>query len=148
MTKRIVILSFLMASLCLGINATNKKRIQCTFDQGWTFKLCANHAEATKVLNTLGIENPNISASSSVAKKTKVTDDTEPEQAQVTASEITTSHSAQIYADKDFRKVTIPHDWSIELPFDPKVGGSAGYLKAVKAYMPRTSLSLPNTEKC
>lgn len=129
MTKRIVILSFLMASLCLGINATNKKRIQCTFDQGWTFKLCANHAEATKVLNTLGIENPNISASSSVAKKTKVTDDTEPEQAQVTASEITTSHSAQTYADKDFRKVTIPHDWSIELPFDPKVGGSAGYLQ-------------------
>ena len=132
MKKRIIILSFLMASFCLGINAASKKRTRCTFDQGWTFKLCANHAEASKVLHTLGIANPNLSSPTSAAKKTKVTDDTEPEQAQVTASEITSSNTSSLLSDKTtgkaFRNVTIPHDWSIELPFDPKMGGSAGYL--------------------
>ena len=134
MKKKIIILSFLMASFCLGMNAANKKRIQCTFDQGWTFKLCANHAEASQVLHTLGISNPNLSSNTSTGKKTKITDDTEPEQAQVTASEITSSQattstsSASLSSNKSFRNVTIPHDWSIELPFDPKVGGSAGYL--------------------
>lgn len=28
----------------------------------------------------------------------------------------------------DFRPVQIPHDWSVELPFDRSAGGSAGYL--------------------
>ena len=69
MKKRIIILSFLMASFCLGMNAAGKKRTRCTFDQGWTFKLCANHAEASKVLNTLGIANPNLSSPTSAAKK-------------------------------------------------------------------------------
>lgn len=132
MKKKIIILSFLMASFCLGINAASKKRTRCTFDQGWTFKLCANHAEASKVLHTLGITNPNLSSPTSAAKKTKLTDDTEPEQAQVTASEITSSNTSSLLSDKTtgkaFRNVTIPHDWSIELPFDPKMGGSAGYL--------------------
>ena len=128
MKKRLIILSFIMAFFCLGMTAANKKRTLGTFDQGWTFKLCANHTEASQVLRSLGISNPNLSSNAPSAKKTKVTDDTEPEQAQVTASEITTSQSISRSSDKDFRSVTIPHDWSIELPFDPKVGGSAGYL--------------------
>jgi len=62
--------------------------------------------------------------------KTTVTDDTEPEQAQVTASEVVnvTSGGPSIYAQTHFRPVQVPHDWSIELPFDRKMGGSAGYL--------------------
>ena len=151
MKKKIIILSFLMASFCLGINAASKKRTRCTFDQGWTFKLCANHAEASKVLHTLGIANPNLSSPTSAAKKTKVTDDTEPEQAQVTASEITSSNTSSLLSDKTtgkaFRNVTIPHDWSIELPFDPKMGGRLVILQAGKASMPRTSRSRLNIRR-
>ncbi len=128
MKKRIIILSFLMASICLGMKSNPKLRIKGTFDQGWTFRLCASHAEASKVLQSLGIANPDLSSPASTAQKTKVTDDTEPEQAQVTASEITTSNAYSQSSDKAFRNVTIPHDWSIELPFDQKMGGSAGYL--------------------
>ena len=32
------------------------------------------------------------------------------------------------FGNKEFRSVSVPHDWSIELPFDPQMGGSAGYL--------------------
>ena len=128
MKKRIIILSVLLAAICLGMQASTKKRIRGTFDQGWTFRLCANHAEASEVLRTLGITDSDLSAQVAATSKTKVTDDTEPEQAQVTASEITKGQASAPSSDKAFRSVTIPHDWSIELPFDPKMGGSAGYL--------------------
>ena len=128
MKKRIIILSVLLAAICLGMQASTKKRIRGTFDQGWTFRLCANHAEASEVLRTLGIADSDLSAQVAATSKTKVTDDTEPEQAQITASEITKGQASTPSSDKAFRSVTIPHDWSIELPFDPKMGGSAGYL--------------------
>lgn len=128
MKKRIIILSVLLAAICLGMQASTKKRIRGTFDQGWTFRLCANHAEASEVLRTLGIADSDLSAQVAATSKTEVTDDTEPEQAQVTASEITKGQASAPSSDKAFRNVTIPHDWSIELPFDPKMGGSAGYL--------------------
>ena len=43
----------------------------------------------------------------------------------------------------DFKAVFVPHDWSSELPFEPKVGGAAGYLAGgqgvyVKDFTPPT----------
>ena len=128
MKKKLIILSLAFIVCCGSVCAATKNRIRATFDQGWTFRLCKNHTDATEVIKSLGVTNPGLSLESQAAKKTKVTDDTEPEQAQVTASEITTSKSSQLYHDNTFRPVTIPHDWSIELPFDTQVGGSAGYL--------------------
>ena len=128
MKKKLIILSLAFIACCGSVHAAAKNRIRATFDQGWTFRLCKTHADATEVIKGLGVANPGLSLNTQTAKKTKVTDDTEPEQAQVTASEITTSKSSLLYNDKTFRSVTIPHDWSIELPFDTQVGGSAGYL--------------------
>lgn len=128
MGKKIILLSCLLAWFCMTTMAADKKRMQCTFDQGWTFRLCRSRTEAAAVLRTLGIDKPSIGQNSPKAQKTKVTRDTEPEQAQVTASETTSSKATRQPYDKAFRNVTIPHDWSIELPFDPQVGGSAGYL--------------------
>lgn len=124
MKKRIIILLVLLAAICLGMQASTKKRIRGTFDQGWTFRLSANHAEASEVLRTLGIADADLSAQVAATSKTEVTDDTEPEQAQVTASEITKGQTSTPPSGKAFRNFTIPHDWSIELPFDPKMGGS------------------------
>lgn len=39
------------------------------------------------------------------------------------------SSGQQDISTMQFRQVSVPHDWSSELEFDPKVGGSAGYLK-------------------
>lgn len=129
MRTRITIALLLLCSFSIMAHAAApRKRAKVTFDQGWTFKLCESRQEAAKTLSALGIADPVFSNSHSTTKKTKVTDDTEPEQAQVTASEITASSSKKTYADKEFRPVTIPHDWSIEMPFDVNVGGSAGYL--------------------
>lgn len=128
MKKKLIILSLAFIACCGSVHAAAKNRIRATFDQGWTFRLCKTHADATEVIKGLGVATPGLSLNTQTAKKTKVTDDTEPEQAQVTASEITTSKSSLLYNDKTFRSVTIPHDWSIELPFDTQVGGSAGYL--------------------
>ena len=128
MKKKVMILSLAFLICCGTSHAADKNRIRASFDQGWTFRLYKSHADATEVIRQLGVANPGLSLNQPTAKKTKVTDDTEPEQAQVTASEVTTSKASQASSDKNFRPVTIPHDWSIELPFDPKVGGSAGYL--------------------
>ena len=121
MKKKVMILSLAFLICCGTSHAADKNRIRASFDQGWTFRLCKSHADATEVIRQLGVANPGLSLNQPTAKKTKVTDDTEPEQAQVTASEVTTSKASQASSDKNFRPVTIPHDWSIELPFDPKV---------------------------
>lgn len=95
-----------------------------TFDGGWRFRLCRDTVETGQCLRSLGIgENPSATDRKAVARN-RVTDDTEPEQASA-------PDEAKQGARADgggFRSVTIPHDWSIELPFDPKTGGSAGYL--------------------
>ena len=96
------------------MTAAAKHRLRATFDQGWTFRLCKTHADASEVIKSLGITNPGLTTQAATTQKNKVTDDTEPEQAQVTASEITTSQASLQYSDKAFRPVTIPHDWSIE----------------------------------
>ena len=44
------------------------------------------------------------------------------------SAEVSRFISAEASADSSFRTVQVPHDWSAELPFDPSVGGSAGYL--------------------
>lgn len=38
------------------------------------------------------------------------------------------SQAADVTSSSGFTSVTVPHDWSSELPFVPKVGGAAGYL--------------------
>ena len=126
--KKLVVLALALLAVGSAANAAVKQRVQCTFDQGWTFRLCASRAEAEDAVKALGVSQPGLAANVTTAKRPKVTDDTEPEQAQVTASEITAPAPSAARSDKAFRPVTIPHDWSIELPFDPKVGGSAGYL--------------------
>ena len=107
MKKRIIILLVLLAAICMGMQASTKKRIRGTIDQGWTFRLSANHAEASEVLRTLGIADVDLSAQTATTQKTKVTDDTEPEQAQVTASEITKGQASAPSSDKALRNVTI-----------------------------------------
>ncbi len=129
MTKRLSTLAFsLLVFISVAWSAPTKKRVKMTFDQGWMFRLCSDRNEAVTVLKTLGVAEPSLVENVAVGKKTKVTDDTEPEQAQVTASEVTRSQPDASRSDKALRSVSIPHDWSVELPFDPKVGGSAGYL--------------------
>ena len=108
--------------------APKKSRERLTFDRNWSFRLCKDHQEVKTVLAELGITDMRLGDTKAKAQKTKVTDDTEPEQAQVTASEVTSATAQSAYSNKEFRTVSVPHDWSIELPFDPQMGGSAGYL--------------------
>ena len=143
MKKKVMILSLAFLICCGTSHAADKNRIRASFDQGWTFRLCKSHADATEVIRQLGVANPGLSLNQPTAKKTKVTDDTEPEQAQVTASEVTTSKASQASSDKNFRPVTIPHDasncpsiqrWEVRLVISP----------AVKASTARISRSLRN----
>ena len=110
--KKITLCIFAFA-FSFFITNTYAKKTECrqkvTFDQNWQFKLLK-------------------SINDNAVKKTKVTDDTEPEQAQVTASEVTTGHAKRQTFDTDFRNVSIPHDYSIEQDFQGEIGGSAGYL--------------------
>lgn len=110
------------------IAAPKKSRERMTFDRNWSFRLCKDHAEVNIVLAELGIKDLRLGETKSKVQKNKVTDDTEPEQAQVTASEVTSATVQSAYGNEEFRSVYVPHDWSIELPFDPQMGGSAGYL--------------------
>ena len=126
--KRKLLTALTVMCVLAMIAAPNKSRERMTFDRNWTFRLCKDHAEVKTVLAELGISDLRLGETNVKAQKNKVTDDTEPEQAQVTASEITSSKAQSAYSNKEFRSVSVPHDWSIELPFDPQMGGSAGYL--------------------
>lgn len=110
--------------------AAKDTRQRLTFDLNWQFKLCRDSVDLVETLKNLGVNDNPLADVRRNAETNKVTDDTEPEQAQVTASEITTGSSAdRISRQNDsFRVVSIPHDYSAELPFDPQMGGSAGYL--------------------
>jgi len=124
-TKFILILFILFTNACFAKGPSHQ---HLSFDNGWTFRLCSDSIDVINTLRKLGINDSPFANNKTVAKKTKVTDDTEPEQAQVTASETTKSYSSKKVEANEFRKIQIPHDWSAELPFDPQVGGSAGYL--------------------
>ncbi len=127
--KKIFLFLFVV-STCLLCSAKQAIRQKLTFDQGWQFRLCKDREDVLSTLRLFNIpDNPLLEEQKS-ATKTKVTDDTEPEQAQVTASEVTNGKSTQTNTDAAgvFREVQIPHDWSSELPFESSVGGSAGYL--------------------
>lgn len=114
----------LLSALC---DAKTLTRQQLCFDQNWMFRLCTDSADVIETLKRYGVsDNPLLGIAK--AEKTKVADDTEPEQAQVAASEVTVGMAAGLSNRDGFSPVQIPHDWSIELPFDPNVGGSAGYL--------------------
>lgn len=125
--KRLIILlaAFMLTFVCSAKESVHQ---HLTFDNGWSFRLCTDSADVISTLRKLGVNDSPYTTTKVEAKKTKVTDDTEPEQAQVTASEITRSSSQKTVGGGDFRSVQIPHDWSAELSFDPQVGGSAGYL--------------------
>lgn len=132
-TMRSLSFTFILLALSLlpvQTQAARQLRQRLTFDRDWSFCLCPDRASALQTLQTLGIADPVIGVQPSQAKPTQVTDDTEPEQAQITASEVTsaTSHTDVLWADGQFRPVNLPHDWSSWLPFDPDQGGSAGYL--------------------
>lgn len=121
----------LLTALCIALGtdaATGKYRQKLTFDRDWYFRLCKDREEVKHALNSLDVQDVRLGDTGKKAEKTKVTHDTEPEQAQVTASEVTQATAKAGVGDGVFRTVSVPHDWSIELPFDPQMGGSAGYL--------------------
>ena len=126
--KRYFLTTLTIMCVLAMIAAPKKSRERMTFDRNWSFRLCKDHAEVKIVLAELGIKDLRLGETKAKAQKNKVTDDTEPEQAQVTASEVTSATVQSAYGNKEFRSVSVPHDWSIELPFDPQMGGSAGYL--------------------
>lgn len=127
--KKILLLCFLFGT-CLICSAKPVVRQKLTFDQGWQFRLCSDKEDVLSTLRLYDISDNPLAEEQQAAAKTKVTDDTEPEQAQVTASEITNGKSSVVNTEAAgvLREVQIPHDWSSELPFEPSVGGSAGYL--------------------
>lgn len=110
--------------------SASSSRQRLTFDLGWRFKLCPDSADVINTLRTLGITDNPLEAGFLNKEMTKVKDDTEPEQAQVTASEVTTAAGSgeTMFRQNSFHDVIIPHDYSSELPFEPDMGGSAGYL--------------------
>lgn len=126
--KSLLLLSIGIFTVLTATSADVRQRL--TFDLDWKFKLCRDSSDVIQTLRTLGISDNPLSATRHNAVTTKVTDDTEPEQAQVTASEITTCTTSghTNLRPGTFRNVQIPHDWSSELPFEPEMGGSAGYL--------------------
>ena len=115
----------LLAAFMLTFVCSAKKSVHqhLTFDNGWSFRLCTDSADVISTLRKLGVNDSPYTTTKVEARKTKVTDDTEPEQAQVTASEITRSSSQKSVGGGDFRSVQIPHDWSAELSFDPLCEG-------------------------
>lgn len=129
---RFLVTTFLLLSVAASVAAQ-----RLTFDNDWRFRLCRDTADVGMCLRSFGItENPSAHIQNATIIN-KVSDDTEPEQAQV-ASETEAEHAvvpdgvsrnvASSRSVDGFTAVTVPHDWSIELPFDPSVGGSAGYL--------------------
>lgn len=117
-----ILLFFFMLITLLPVNAK-----KLSFDRGWSFCLCRDSVDLLAVLRSVGVtDNPLLNANTP-SIKTKVTVDTEPEQAKAPDAEVG-RQVRNVTDNGKFRSVEIPHDWSIELPFDPKEGGSAGYL--------------------
>lgn len=127
-----VLLVALLFTIAVGMASASASDIRqrLTFDLGWQFKLCRDSADAVQTLQALGISDNPLSEMRQNTAKTKVSDDTEPEQAQAMASEFAGGLSVGQHASTQgmFRSVQIPHDYSSELPFDTEMGGSAGYL--------------------
>ena len=120
--KKTTLLLLTALFIALGTDAaTGKYRQKLTFDQDWNFRLCKDREEVKRVLNSLEVQDVRLGEAGRKAEKTKVTHDTEPEQAQVTASEVTQATAKAGAGDGEFRAVNVPHDWSIELPFDPQM---------------------------
>ena len=128
MRKKICLSLCMLLAAAICSAAPKQLRQRLTFDQGWKFRLCKNHQEVKAVLDSLGVKNVSFDTDGKKAAKTKVADDTEPEQAQVTAGEVTASAVRGTTSGGGFHSVSVPHDWSSFLPFDPQMGGSAGYL--------------------
>lgn len=119
--KRTLILAILVMALLPG------SARKLTFDRGWSFCLCKDSEALLSALRSVGVADNPLEGARTAVVKTKVTDDTEPETAVVT-DEMGKNEGKTTVQSGKFRSVQIPHDWSAELPFDPKVGGSAGYL--------------------
>ena len=90
--KSLLLLSIGIFTVLTATSADVRQRL--TFDLDWKFKLCRDSSDVIQTLRTLGISDNPLSATRHNAVTTKVTDDTEPEQAQVTASEIPISDKA------------------------------------------------------
>lgn len=119
MKKTINVSILILLSVVVCSAAPKQLRQRLTFDQGWQFRLCKNHQEVKMVLDSLGVKDAPSDSPKEERKVNKVTDDTEPEQAQVTAGEVTASTVKGNVSGGEFRTVSVPHDWSSFLPFDP-----------------------------
>ena len=128
MKKPLLLFVYMMLAVTISTAAPKQMRQRLTFDQGWQFRLCKNLQEVKAVLDSLGVKDAPFDSHKGERKVNKVTDDTEPEQAQVTAGEVTASTMRGTTSGGGFHSVNVPHDWSIFLHFDPQMGGSAGYL--------------------
>ena len=90
--KKELLIALIAVCLAAQVAAAPKKyRQRMTFDREWSFRLCKDYVEAKGVLTALGVEDNRIGEIAKKAEKTKVTHDTEPEQAQVTAGEVTSA---------------------------------------------------------
>jgi hypothetical protein len=80
----------LLAAFMLTFVCSAKKSVHqhLTFDNGWSFRLCTDSADVISTLRKLGVNDSPYTTTKVEARKTKVTDDTEPEQAQVTAAKL------------------------------------------------------------
>ena len=111
--KRYFFITLTVMCVLAMIAAPKKSRERMTFDRNWSFRLCKDYAEVKIVLAELGIKDLRLGETKAKAQKNKVTDDTEPEQAQVTPSEVTSPTLQSAYGNKEFHSVSAPHDWSI-----------------------------------
>ena len=48
MKQKLIILSLALMMYCGTMTAAAKHRLRATFDQGWTFRLCKSHVDASK----------------------------------------------------------------------------------------------------
>ena len=104
--KRFFFTTLTIMCVLAMIAAPKKSRERMTFDRNWSFRLCKDHAEVKIVLAELGIKDLRLGETKAKVQKNKVTDDTEPEQAQVTASEVTSATAQSAYGNKEFRSST------------------------------------------
>ena len=99
--KRYFLTTLTIMCVLAMIAAPKKSRERMTFDRNWSFCLCKDHAEVKTVLSELGIKDLRLGETKAKVQKNKVTDDTEPEQAQVTASEVTSATVQSAYGNKE-----------------------------------------------
>lgn len=107
------IVTFLLVGfLALGIEAQGRERI--CFDEGWRF----HYGHATESQKDFYFSTTRLYGKTAENYGTCI----EPK-----------------FDDRSWRQVNLPHDWAVELPFDPKADMSHGY-KPVGQHYPQNSI--------